>query len=741
MKYSLLFLLLMSCGAASAVEPVPDLPFKQEYHEAYPLPDGAKSNDVRAIAVSAGDHVWAATGDGVYRRDASTWKRVPGITGPAFDLFVSSDGSVWAGAWDGLYRVDVPTALKAQGVTATVTAIAETGQGLVALGPEGSWQERGGKWSPLKNQWARHVRDAGVSPDGALWIATGVGLYRQQGEELRHYYQPEDIYSGDVRAIAFDAGGNPWIGARGGIDAYQAGSYHQHLGTREGLPNPDVRALAFAPDGTLWAGTELGVARYRDGKWSLRHSRRWLLSDDVRGIAFDSSGNAWVATAAGVSAIKHDTMTLAEKADHYLDICQRRHVRAPYLVEKCYLPDPANLDVWEPYDDDNDGTFTAMYMVGEAFRWAVTKDPAAKKHARKAFDALLFLEEVDPIEGFFARTVIPSDWTKMADANHTMTPEEYAERRVRDPRTKRVDERWRLSSDGKWLWKGDTSSDEVVGHFFGYYYYYELVADDAEKERVRAQVRRVLDYIIDGGYYLRDIDGEPTRWGVWAPESVLHDPDWRVEGVNKTFEILSMLTVAHHITGDKKYLRHRQELIDKYGYGEMARKPKSYGRSERTHIQDDLIALCTPGFLLSETDPARRAQWMEGVTWAYRTIENDHNPFFNFIYGAVGGEEFHLDDSVALLRDQPLDLRQYTVDNSKREDIGFRREPMLDPLQTDRMLPASERGVMRWDKNPWEVVSGDFGDPEGHLESSGVFWLLPYWMGRYYGFIAAPSAG
>jgi hypothetical protein len=26
----------------------------------------------------------------------------------------------------------------------------------------------------------------------------------------------------------------------------------------------------------------------------------------------------------------------------------------------------------------------------------------------------------------------------------------------------------------------------------------------------------------------------------------------------------------------------------------------------------------------------------------------------------------------------------------------------------------------------------------GQTESDGVFWLLPYWMGRYYGYILPP---
>jgi hypothetical protein len=58
---------------------------------------------------------------------------------------------------------------------------------------------------------------------------------------------------------------------------------------------------------------------------------------------------------------------------------------------------------------------------------------------------------------------VPSSLTPISDADRVLSPEEYAERRVRDPRTKRVDEDWRLSQDGQWFWKCDTSSDEMVG--------------------------------------------------------------------------------------------------------------------------------------------------------------------------------------------------------------------------------------------------------------------------------------
>ena len=86
-------------------------------------------------------------------------------------------------------------------------------------------------------------------------------------------------------------------------------------------------------------------------------------------------------------------------------------------------------------------------------------------------------------------------------------------------------------------------------------------------------------------------------------------------------------------------------------------------------------------------------------------------------------------------RDAPLDLIHWTVDNSAREDVNLVRYPELYDWQVDRLLPASERYTMCWDKNPYAASGGE----NGRRESTGIYWLLPYWMGRYYGFIEAPE--
>jgi hypothetical protein len=727
---------------ASFEHPVADTPFVQEYHQPYPIGVSAAVNDVRTILVDQSDRVWAATRAGVYRLEDGSWQRVLGVTGgPTYALAENGQLEIWVGAWNGLYRVAEGRGERIAAVDGPVTSLGRSADGLIALGPDGSWVRRAGAWSDLPTRWSKDVRDVAFHPTAGLWIATGSGLYHERHESSRLLFRAEELVSSEVTAVAFGPGDRVWIGSVGGLDVYDGQRRLAGLTGAQGLPHHDIRSLTVAPNGTLWVGTALGVARFDGVQWSLRHSRRWLLDDDVREVAFGADGTAWVATRSGVSAIRSRSMTLAEKADDYHSVCRKRHVRPPGLVEKCRFPDPADMSRWVPVDDDNDGQYTSMYLAMESFRFAVTGDPLARAYADEAFDALEFLQTVTGTSGFVARTVVPATWTQMADANEQVSPEEAVERRIRDPRYKVVEERWRKSADGQWLWKGDTSSDEITGHMFGYLWYHELAADPARKTRVRRLVGRIIDGIIEAGYELRDTDGGATRWGVWSPEKLNHDPDWRVERPINSFEMLSFLRMAHHLTGEARYEVEFRKLVEQHGYAENARRPKAYGVAERTHIDDELLALAGPGLLLYEPQTDLRARLMLGYAWAYHTVEREQNPFFNFIFGLLGGGDFHLAESVTFLRDTPLDLRQWTVDNSGRADVDLVRHPMLEPLQLNRMLPASERGVMRWDKNPWAAISGDFNDPEGRLESSGVFWLLPYWMGRYAGYIAAPDPG
>jgi hypothetical protein len=184
-----------------------------------------------------------------------------------------------------------------------------------------------------------------------------------------------------------------------------------------------------------------------------------------------------------------------------------------------------------------------LYVAAEAFRYGATGDPSAKRTARRSLDALMFLERVSGIDGFVARSVVRID----------DDPQKY-------------DGEWHRSADGRWWWKGDTSSDEVVGHYFAYHIYFELAASEQEKEEIRAYVGRITDHILDHGLYYVGPSGKPTTWGVWAPEKLNHDlRRFGDRGLN-SLEILSHLKVAERIVGKPRYAQMSRELIEKHAY-------------------------------------------------------------------------------------------------------------------------------------------------------------------------------
>ena len=718
----------------------PDVPVPHQRHETYPLPVEA-AQDVRALQVDPADQIWAATGDGVYLMpaDRSGWKRIAErpISGPTYDLALDASGTLWVAAWNGLHQIREGTPGQIPGIDTPVRALAAVGDLVITGGPAGFHRVRGStvdRWTPGCTRYFRRIQ---AGPDHTLYFATAMGLFRFH-EGQGHYLTPAfDRLSVDVRDIAAGADGELWAATLGGVLRFQHDQLQNQWNPDDGLPSGDVRSVTRAGDGSIWIGTDQGIARFNGQEWSVRQGRRWLLDNDVRRIAFDGTGAAWVATGRGVSRLVETNLTLAAKADQFLAILQARHVRAPGIVEKCRLRIPGDLTSWEPEDDDNDGGYTALYLAMESYRYAATGNPEARAAANRAFATLEFLQRVTGTDGFVARTVIPADWKTMHDPNVTLTETEWAEEWIDDPRNKRVPVRWRPSADGQWLWKGDTSSDEISAHMFGYYIFHALAADDAHRTRVRAQVTRIVDHLIENGLLLVDTDGRHTRWGVWAPERLNQDPDWSMERGINSVEVLSFLKLAHHLSGDPKYEAEYRRLIEDHHYDRNTLEAPNLNPAWRTYIDTELLAFAYPALLTLERDPNLRRTYLRSFDRWHDSIRGDGNPFFEFLYASQADPgEANLEGAHAFLRDVPLDLVRWTMDNSRREDLHLRRSPTVEALQTDRLLPPSEIGYTRTDQNPWLAVQGD----GGHTESDGVFYLLPYWMGRHHRLIEPPES-
>ena len=715
----------------------PDVPFVQEYHEAYPLGDTPEANDVKCVAVCTHGMVFAGTKTGLFRLEGKKWTACMSEeqAGPVYALDADDAGGLWVGAWNGLLHWDGKSITDKGNLNTPVSAVTDTPWGALCGGPKGLWRIGGFGAKDVPVNCAGSMSK--ILPLGMenLWVATWNGLWHYTEGNGKRFTEPDEIITAVAKDMLVAQDGNLWVAGLGGVTIFKDGKTDRFLTPKEGLPNIYCSSIAEAADGTMWIGTQLGVARYDGTSWSLRHDRRWLLDNEVRDIAIGPDGTGWIATKGGVSAIRNKEMTLAEKAEHYQKMLEERHTRPPGLVEWCRLPKEGDTSEWLPMDDDNDGQYTGMYLIMESCRYAVTKSPEAKARAKMAFDAMKYLQTVTETDGYVARTVVPPTWEHWSNPNKKISDRDWANEQVDNAREKRVEEQWHLSKDGKWWWKSDTSSDEMTGHFACYVYYYDLVADEEEKKVVRDHVCKIMDYIMEGDYAFRDLDGEPTTWGVWTPERLNNDPNWTAEcGINSV-EILSYLKTAHYMSGDEKYEKAYRTLLEEHNFAENVRTAKTYQLQWRTHIDDELLLLAYAALMLHEDDPELKALYRESIDRWWIGAQKDNSSYFNFGYASMTGEAPRLEEALFDLRDHPLDYITWKMDNSTREDITFQRAPEVEPLQTSRLLPPSERAAMRWDKNPWMAVDGGGGTGE----RAPTTWLLPYWMGRYYGYIDAPK--
>ncbi|HEV7926907.1 MAG TPA: hypothetical protein VGR14_16235 [Verrucomicrobiae bacterium] len=614
------------------------------------------------------------------------------------------------------------------------------------------------------------IRQMALSPRGVLHAASSDGLLALDGSG----WKPVEVLDGlgrawaveNVLGVAFDSSRRMWVACKAGVACQVAKGWQFYEG-KDGLPWNDFTGISPGTDGKVWFTTHGGVIRFDGSEWQYRQGPRWLPNDDVAQAAADAQGNAWFATTAGIGCIERRPMTLAEKAEFYEGEIERYIKRTPFgYVAAAPLSKPGDKTSAHPQDDDNDGLWTSMYGAGECFAYAATKDPKAKERAKHAFEALRFLQKVTqgcehaPPKGYIARTIRPVDWP---DPNIGRIESDRQEQQ-HDKLWKAYEPRWPKSADGKWFWKSDTSSDELDGHYFFYPLYYDLCADtEAERERVREVVRDVTDHLLTHDFLLIDHDGKPTRWGVYGPQYLNRDPFWWGDRGLKSLSMLSYLAVAEHVTGDLKYAAASRELIDHDGYAQNAMYPKvQNGPGSGNQSDDEMAFMCFYGVLRYSKDDELKTLMRASFYRYWLNEAPEMNPFFNFTYAALNlgasatnpWGSFSIkpwpgwhEDAMATLYGFPLDRLNWPMHNSHRLDVlllppvraseldSDEQGPRRGNRVNDKVLPVENRHFNHWNTDPWEL---DYGG-DGNELAPGTVFLLPYYMGLYYGFIQKPN--
>lgn len=408
---------------------------------------------------------------------------------------------------------------------------------------------------------------------------------------------------------------------------------------------------------------------------------------------------------------------LSAKAAHFERMIRERHVKDGFIRElSLNIPgDPSKGGML--HHSDNDGLWTSLYVAAMSFKYSVLKDSETRNWAQESLNALLRLEQITGISGFPARSIVPAG----------------------DPKKYIYDGEWHLDASGQWEWKGNTSADEIVGHFFAYSLYYDLVADEAEKQKIRATVGRIMDHIIQNDWYLVDLDGQPTRWGVWNPKQLNQnvrlpggeDIDWSQERALNSLEILSHLKTAYHVTEDNRYQKQYLMLIRDHGYAKNI-LGNVIDRQDINHSDVELAFSAYYPLLLYEKDPKLLQIYKKSLRQTWELVRLERNPWWNFTHCAFIKEGCALDDARRTLQEIPHNQLNWKKSNSGRKDIKIDSR-FIEPgkLQSVSVLPYDQVVIQRWNGNPYLLDTGN----EGEIEGDGVLFMLPYWMGRHHKYV------
>ena len=514
-----------------------------------------------------------------------------------------------------------------------------------------------------------------------------------------------------IQCIAFDKNGYLLVGTNEGlfIYDYRSGWYSKEL--IAALPEESVLSICVCDDGSFLLGTDAGAIIIKNGMKKYLPATRYAFDTDVTAVA-SFNGDLYTVAKGGITRIYEQKMTLEDKAWHFFEETEKYFPRKQGYVTWISRFDGTDTS----HITDNDGLWTQCYVAALAMCYAETKNEAVLKAARRSKDAMLYLTKAPELKGFTARAVrFPdeADWGKGID------------------KTGVIGEEWHRSSDGTYEWLGETSSDEMTGHYFGFCLYYDLCATEEEKTEIREAVCAITDHILENDGYLIDCDGKPTSWACWNETALNTDSMWTWEkGVN-SLEMLNFLKVSYHMSGDEKYQKRYEELIKEHHFLINAAFHKR-ADGHTCHIDDNLAMLNAMSILRLEEDEAIRQYLLMGLASHYDYERVEDNPYYAFVYKAFTQAPCDIDSCVKHLQDYPYDIQNCRMINSKRKDYEMSDESVYWCGEPQLKKPFG------WDERPWNKLGiNPFGIDGGSSERSdnGMSYMFIYWLGRFLGLV------
>ena len=506
------------------------------------------------------------------------------------------------------------------------------------------------------------------------------------------------------------------------------------------LPWTELTALKEI-GGNLWfASTKGAFMLRRDGKFNYYHGERWLPGNNVKDISSGPDNSILILTDNGLAEIRFKEMTLEDKAMVFEDQVRKRHIRYGINANVTQLTNnDLSTSVLRKADSDN--LWTAMYLGSQLFRYLVTGSEEAKQNCYESFEALERFHTINDIQGLFGRTFERRGYQEFHNEYRTYVEKYWY------PGYNNVTSWYHADED--WDWRASASSDQTVGQIFAMTLIAEYINDPAWKKRAVKILDDLMTYIVENDFNLIDKNGKPSLWGRWSPEYV--NRFGKMIGDRKVYSsnIIAFLQSAYKHTGKEIFKEKAFELINDHGYldnlmrpfSEIGPAPKDADdwskmlSAEWNHSDDEMYFLAYWSLFPDAFNDELRGQYREAIKDHWEWERPEKNALWNFCYAMTGAMEFDLDESIWTLKEWPLDMIQFAVENSHRRDIEFVEKNFWGQI-TKEILPPDERPELKHNRNLFKL---DAGDRSSELSAGDTF-LLPYWMGRYLGVISAPVA-
>ncbi len=418
------------------------------------------------------------------------------------------------------------------------------------------------------------------------------------------------------------------------------------------------------------------------------------------------------------------TLAAAQSMEEKARILQRNLIEK-HLVDGLYVSIvPAGAAVPHTVDDPGNvihaGVWTGRYLAGVAYQYAVTKDPAVRKHGGDLLMGLRRLQEVTGKPGLLARGYIKGHG-----------PVEGFERGGADSK------HWH-QGQGKYAdyrFYSDVSVDNFNAVLYGYAIYYDLAADAGQKKIIAYDVDRLMTHLLDNHYRIIDLNGQVTQYGhVGIDPDPSRDkyyqdggdseiaryitrPDWR-PALRASLMVLPDLLIAYHITGKQRYIDEYKKLTTRFADNpEPARDTRPYSPeriAKVNHSSEGQAYEALFNAIVYEKEPKLLALYQRWLAELWDLNWMEGNSLYTFMTLALApdrGKLPHSDESLALsletLRRYPLDRVLHPVMNSIRKDIEI--SPFEDrghAKQAVKPVPVDQRPLdneYTWKGNPYAL--------------------------------------